>query len=192
MLNGKVWYYADFAIYGALVVALSALVLGERRSDQMIWMAAASAGAGGWTLVEYLMHRFASSSATDRRPPPCPPCGIAYLCQHANLGESASSGSTLCRSLASVFARCGTWNNPRAHRGLALVRDCASCHPSSRAPPGHRPAGGVASTPSSSFPLSKRQLRCDDPSMGLPVWYSYLICGARGECYRTTAATERI
>src|SRR5580704_14150173 len=46
IMNGKVWYYADFAIYGALVVALSALALGERRSDQMIWLAAASAGAG--------------------------------------------------------------------------------------------------------------------------------------------------
>jgi sterol desaturase/sphingolipid hydroxylase (fatty acid hydroxylase superfamily) len=57
-LNGKVAYYADFIIYGMLVVALVTFTLRESRSDQLTWLAAAIAGAGSWTLVEYLLHRF--------------------------------------------------------------------------------------------------------------------------------------
>jgi sterol desaturase/sphingolipid hydroxylase (fatty acid hydroxylase superfamily) len=58
MLNGKVGYYADFIIYGLVVVALVAFALWESRHDRLIWLAAAIAGAGSWTLVEYLLHRF--------------------------------------------------------------------------------------------------------------------------------------
>ena len=58
MRGGKVGYYADFAIYGMVVVALAALTLHGTRSDRSIWLAAAIAGAGGWTLIEYLLHRF--------------------------------------------------------------------------------------------------------------------------------------
>jgi sterol desaturase/sphingolipid hydroxylase (fatty acid hydroxylase superfamily) len=58
ILNGKVAYYADFIIYGMLVVALVAFTLRESRPDQLIWLAAAIAGVGSWTLVEYLLHRF--------------------------------------------------------------------------------------------------------------------------------------
>jgi len=58
MLNGKIGYYADFIIYGVLVIVLVAFTLRESRSAQLIWLAAASAGAGSWTLVEYLLHRF--------------------------------------------------------------------------------------------------------------------------------------
>jgi len=57
VLNGKVGYYADFIIYGALVVALVGFALREGRRDRWIWLAAAVAGAGGWTLLEYLLHR---------------------------------------------------------------------------------------------------------------------------------------
>ena len=57
-LNGKFGYYADFIIYGMLLVALVTFPLRESRSDQLIWLAAAIAGVGSWTLVEYLLHRF--------------------------------------------------------------------------------------------------------------------------------------
>jgi sterol desaturase/sphingolipid hydroxylase (fatty acid hydroxylase superfamily) len=58
MLNGKVGYYADFIIYGVLVVGLAAFALLGSSRDQLIWLAAAIAGAGSWTFVEYLLHRF--------------------------------------------------------------------------------------------------------------------------------------
>jgi sterol desaturase/sphingolipid hydroxylase (fatty acid hydroxylase superfamily) len=58
ILNGKVGYYADFIIYGMLVAALVAVALQKSRHDQWIWFAAAIAGAGSWTLLEYLLHRF--------------------------------------------------------------------------------------------------------------------------------------
>jgi sterol desaturase/sphingolipid hydroxylase (fatty acid hydroxylase superfamily) len=58
MASGRIAYYADFAIYGMLVVALVAFTLRGTRSDRLIWLVAAIAGAGGWTLVEYLLHRF--------------------------------------------------------------------------------------------------------------------------------------
>jgi sterol desaturase/sphingolipid hydroxylase (fatty acid hydroxylase superfamily) len=58
MLNGKAGYYADFIIYGMLVAALAAVTLRKSRSDQLIWLAAAISGAGSWTLVEYVVHRF--------------------------------------------------------------------------------------------------------------------------------------
>jgi len=58
MLNGKVGYYADFITYGVLVVALVAFALRQSRHDQLIWLGAAIAGAGSWTLLEYVLHRF--------------------------------------------------------------------------------------------------------------------------------------
>jgi sterol desaturase/sphingolipid hydroxylase (fatty acid hydroxylase superfamily) len=58
MLNGKVGYYADFIIYSMLVVALVASAFRQSPHDQLIWFAAAIAGASSWTLVEYLLHRF--------------------------------------------------------------------------------------------------------------------------------------
>jgi sterol desaturase/sphingolipid hydroxylase (fatty acid hydroxylase superfamily) len=51
-------YYADFGIYGMLVVALLVLTLHGSRSDKLNWLAAAISGAASWTLVEYLLHRF--------------------------------------------------------------------------------------------------------------------------------------
>ena len=58
MVNGKLGYYADFIIYGVLLLALPAFTLRGSRSDQLIWLGAAIAGAAGWTLVEYVLHRF--------------------------------------------------------------------------------------------------------------------------------------
>ena len=58
MPGGKIGYYADFAIYGMLVIALIAFTLRGTRSDRLMWLTAAIAGAGSWTLIEYLLHRF--------------------------------------------------------------------------------------------------------------------------------------
>ena len=57
MLSDKAGYYADFVIYGVIVVVLVVLASRESRSDQLIWLTAAIAGAGSWTLIEYLLHR---------------------------------------------------------------------------------------------------------------------------------------
>jgi hypothetical protein len=56
--GGKIGYYADFIIYAVLLFALAAVTLRGSRSDQLIWLGAAIAGAGSWTLVEYILHRF--------------------------------------------------------------------------------------------------------------------------------------
>ncbi|MGB6452140.1 MAG: sterol desaturase family protein [Steroidobacteraceae bacterium] len=58
MVNSKLGYYADFIIYAVLLLALAAFTLRGSRSDQLIWLGAAVAGAASWTLVEYVMHRF--------------------------------------------------------------------------------------------------------------------------------------
>jgi sterol desaturase/sphingolipid hydroxylase (fatty acid hydroxylase superfamily) len=58
MLNGKIGYFADFILYTMLLLALVALTPRGSQSDRLIWLGAAIAGAGSWTLVEYLMHRF--------------------------------------------------------------------------------------------------------------------------------------
>jgi sterol desaturase/sphingolipid hydroxylase (fatty acid hydroxylase superfamily) len=58
MLSGKIGYYADFIIYGTLVLGLVAFASREARHDQFVWSAAAIAGGGSWTLIEYLLHRF--------------------------------------------------------------------------------------------------------------------------------------
>jgi len=58
MVNGKIGYYADFIIYTVLLLALVAFTLRGSRSDQLIWLGVAIAGAAGWTLVEYALHRF--------------------------------------------------------------------------------------------------------------------------------------
>jgi sterol desaturase/sphingolipid hydroxylase (fatty acid hydroxylase superfamily) len=58
MLNGKTGYFADFIVYGALVVAFVTFTFRGSRSDELTWLTAAIAGGAGWTLVEYVMHRF--------------------------------------------------------------------------------------------------------------------------------------
>jgi len=97
----------------------------------------------------------ASSNAADSRSPPCPPCDTTFLCQHADVGKSINSGRSIpCPNLAPVFAQCRARSNQRAYHRLALVRDCASCHPlSPAAATRNRSQGSVASTSSSSFSL---------------------------------------
>jgi cyclopropane-fatty-acyl-phospholipid synthase len=59
MEHGKVAYRADFALYGTAVVALAAIVVvagpQELRLDSL---ALAVLGLVGWTVIEYLLHRF--------------------------------------------------------------------------------------------------------------------------------------
>lgn len=58
MWTGKISYFADFIIYAVLLFALVAIALTGSRSDQLLWLGATLAGAGSWTLIEYLLHRF--------------------------------------------------------------------------------------------------------------------------------------
>jgi sterol desaturase/sphingolipid hydroxylase (fatty acid hydroxylase superfamily) len=58
MSNGKISYYVDFILYSVLVIMSVASTLRGSRSNQLLWLRAAIAGVGGWTLVEYLLHRF--------------------------------------------------------------------------------------------------------------------------------------
>lgn len=55
----KAAYRADFAFYGALVPALAALlIVYGPRAQALEFVALTLAGLAGWTLIEYLMHRF--------------------------------------------------------------------------------------------------------------------------------------
>ena len=193
MLNGKVGYYADFGIYGTLVVAYGCVcVAGEPLGSVDV----ARCGDRGWQQLDTRRIPSASlraaSNAADRRSPPRPPCGTTFLCQHADVGKSVDSGRTVfCPDLAPVFAQCRARSNQRARHRLALVRDCASCHPLSPAAATRiRSQASVASTSSSSFSLRVWEFRCDDRGMGLPVWYPHLIRGAGGECRCTTTRLD--
>jgi sterol desaturase/sphingolipid hydroxylase (fatty acid hydroxylase superfamily) len=58
LLSAKAGYDADFVIYCMVVIALVAFASRGSRSDRLIWLAAAIAGASVWTPIEYLLHRF--------------------------------------------------------------------------------------------------------------------------------------
>ncbi|HTT40244.1 MAG TPA: sterol desaturase family protein [Burkholderiales bacterium] len=51
-------YYADFILYPMLLFALLVFSARASRSDRLIWLGAATAGLCGWTLIEYVLHRF--------------------------------------------------------------------------------------------------------------------------------------
>src|SRR5690242_8531164 len=52
-------YYADFAIYPAVLIVLAASAALEPSWTQRLnWVAAFAIGAAGWTLIEYLLHCF--------------------------------------------------------------------------------------------------------------------------------------
>jgi len=57
--HGKFAYRADFALYGLAVVTLAALLVAEapqaRAGALLAW---ALGGLGGWSLIEYVFHRF--------------------------------------------------------------------------------------------------------------------------------------
>lgn len=57
--HSKAAYRADFVLYGAAVVVLASYLLVAEGREQVIGnMAFVLAGLVGWTLIEYLMHRF--------------------------------------------------------------------------------------------------------------------------------------
>ncbi|MGP0090305.1 MAG: sterol desaturase family protein [Xanthobacteraceae bacterium] len=55
----KVGYYADFVIYPAIILALATAELRPLESmAQLQWLIACVVGIAGWTLAEYIIHRF--------------------------------------------------------------------------------------------------------------------------------------
>lgn len=57
--HGKMAYRVDFALYAIAVVMLAAfLVLASPRAQRLHMLAFSLLGLGGWTLVEYGLHRF--------------------------------------------------------------------------------------------------------------------------------------
>jgi len=60
MQLSKTGYYADYGIYGGAVAALiCAAALLDTPIEWARWLAAFACGLFGWTLLEYLLHRFA-------------------------------------------------------------------------------------------------------------------------------------
>jgi sterol desaturase/sphingolipid hydroxylase (fatty acid hydroxylase superfamily) len=60
MRLSKLGYYADFFVYPTIILALAAAELwAARPSAQLQWLIACLAGIAGWTLAEYIIHRFA-------------------------------------------------------------------------------------------------------------------------------------
>ena len=57
--HGKLAYFADFATYGLAVVGMAALLIAAGPGQQW-WSLGLLTGAGllGWTLIEYVLHRF--------------------------------------------------------------------------------------------------------------------------------------
>ena len=57
--HSKLAYRADFALYGVAVISLTALLVldgpAAQRFESVLW---AVAGLAGWSLVEYVLHRF--------------------------------------------------------------------------------------------------------------------------------------
>ena len=59
MRLSKTAYYADFAIYALVVVALACIAASNPDGPERLrWLEAFPGGAMLWTLVEYLLHRF--------------------------------------------------------------------------------------------------------------------------------------
>jgi sterol desaturase/sphingolipid hydroxylase (fatty acid hydroxylase superfamily) len=59
MQLSKTGYYADFAIYAALVGTCAVTAaLEDQWSQWLKWVGALAAGAALWTLIEYALHRF--------------------------------------------------------------------------------------------------------------------------------------
>src|ERR1700674_5936293 len=59
MRLSKVGYYTAFVIYPAIILALTTAELRPPRSMvQLYWLIACAVGIAGWTLAEYVIHRF--------------------------------------------------------------------------------------------------------------------------------------
>jgi sterol desaturase/sphingolipid hydroxylase (fatty acid hydroxylase superfamily) len=59
MANSKLGYYADFVVYAGILLALPCFTLPGTQRGDLLWLRAALIAAAGWTLAEYLLHRFA-------------------------------------------------------------------------------------------------------------------------------------
>jgi sterol desaturase/sphingolipid hydroxylase (fatty acid hydroxylase superfamily) len=65
MRLSKTAYYADFAVYAAVVTVLIAIAAtGPTWTQRLHWLAAFATGAVGWTLIEYLLHCFVLHGAS--------------------------------------------------------------------------------------------------------------------------------
>jgi sterol desaturase/sphingolipid hydroxylase (fatty acid hydroxylase superfamily) len=65
MRLSKTAYHADFAIYAIVLgVLITATVLTRDWVERAHWLAAFTAAVTGWTLLEYLIHRFLLHRAT--------------------------------------------------------------------------------------------------------------------------------
>src|SRR5580704_11455812 len=59
MRLSKVGYYADFVAYPAIILVLTTAELRPAEAlAQLQWLIACVVGIAGWTLVEYIIHRF--------------------------------------------------------------------------------------------------------------------------------------
>jgi sterol desaturase/sphingolipid hydroxylase (fatty acid hydroxylase superfamily) len=58
MRLGKFSYYADFVVYPLVIAALAAFALWQTPQSWHVWLGAFVIGVAGWTLIEYLLHRF--------------------------------------------------------------------------------------------------------------------------------------
>jgi sterol desaturase/sphingolipid hydroxylase (fatty acid hydroxylase superfamily) len=57
MRLSKTAYYADFAVYGAVLTAMIVIAaLGPGWTQRVQWLLACAAGVACWTLIEYLLH----------------------------------------------------------------------------------------------------------------------------------------
>ncbi|MEQ1650223.1 MAG: sterol desaturase family protein [Hyphomicrobiaceae bacterium] len=58
MLLGKLGYYGDFFICIALIVAFSGITAFDSWLNVAQWLVCVGFGAGAWTLIEYVVHRW--------------------------------------------------------------------------------------------------------------------------------------
>ena len=56
--EGRVGYFADFAVYAIVLVALVTVGVSGQAGSRSQWLGAAVGGAAAWTLIEYVLHRF--------------------------------------------------------------------------------------------------------------------------------------
>jgi sterol desaturase/sphingolipid hydroxylase (fatty acid hydroxylase superfamily) len=59
MRLSKTGYYADFAIYAAVITAATVITAWRGSAHEIsVWLLATAAGVITWTLIEYVIHRF--------------------------------------------------------------------------------------------------------------------------------------
>jgi sterol desaturase/sphingolipid hydroxylase (fatty acid hydroxylase superfamily) len=59
MVLSRTAYYADFVVYAALIAVLTAIAAVDPDwGARLRWLAVFAGGITGWTLLEYLLHRF--------------------------------------------------------------------------------------------------------------------------------------